>query len=54
MAQIRGVDVEVRRPSDAAALSSRVFQESQIEGGKNQNNADIHYQPFPESILKEQ
>ena len=36
------------------ALSSRVLEESQIEGCKHQNNADIYHQPFPESILKEQ
>ncbi len=31
----------------------RVFEESQIESGKYQDNADIHHQPFPEVILKD-
>ena len=34
-------------------MSLWVFQESQIKGCKHQDNADVHYQPFPESILKE-
>jgi hypothetical protein len=38
----------------AGALSSRVFQESQIEGCNHQNNADIHDQPFQELMPKEQ
>jgi hypothetical protein len=33
--------------------SLRVFQESEIEGGKHQDDADVHHQPFPESIPKE-
>jgi hypothetical protein len=32
----------------------RVLQESEIEGRKHQDDADVHYQPFPESILEEQ
>ena len=28
--------------------------ESQIERCKHQYNADVHHQPFPESVLKEQ
>src|SRR5271170_2530329 len=31
-----------------------VFQESQIEGGKRQDDADVHDEPFPESIPEEQ
>jgi hypothetical protein len=46
--------VAIRQPVGAAALSLQVLQESQIEGCKDQDNADVHYQPFPESILKEQ
>jgi hypothetical protein len=38
----------------ASAPSLRVIKESKIEGYKHQDNADVHYQPFPESILKEQ
>jgi len=44
----------ISQPVGAAALSLRVLYESQIEGCKHQDNADVHYQPFPESILKEQ
>ena len=33
---------------------SRLLEEPEIKGYKNQNNADIRYQPLPESILKEQ
>ena len=32
----------------------RILEESQIEGCKHQDNADVHYQPFPESIPKEE
>jgi hypothetical protein len=32
----------------------RVLEESQIERYKHQDNADVHYQPLPKSILKEQ
>jgi len=46
--------VGVRQPAGSAALSLRVLEESQIEGCKHQDNADVHYKPFPESILKEQ
>jgi hypothetical protein len=35
-------------------LSLRVPQESQVEGNKHQDNADVRYQPFPESIPEEQ
>jgi hypothetical protein len=38
----------------AAARSSRLLQESQIEGSKDQDNTDIHYQPWPEVMPKEQ
>ena len=38
----------------ASALSLSVIKESKIEGYKHQDYADVHYQPFPESILKEQ
>ena len=34
-------------------LSLWVIKESEIEGYKDQDNADVHYQAFPESILKE-
>jgi 1,2-phenylacetyl-CoA epoxidase PaaB subunit len=44
----------VRQPRGAAADSLWVLEESQIKGSKHQDNADVHYQPFPESILKEQ
>ncbi len=43
----------VRQPT-AAVLSLRVFNESKIEGSKHQDNTNVHYQSFPESILKEQ
>jgi hypothetical protein len=46
--------VSVRESSDAAAPGSRVPEESQIKAYKNQNNADIHHEPVPESMLKEQ
>jgi hypothetical protein len=29
-------------------------EESQVESCKHQNNANIHYQPFPESVSEEQ
>jgi hypothetical protein len=48
------VDRVDRHWAGAAAPSLRVLQESQIEGYKHQDNADVHYQPLPESILKEQ
>jgi 1,2-phenylacetyl-CoA epoxidase PaaB subunit len=44
----------VRQPRGPAADSLWVLEESQIKGSKHQDNADVHYQPFPESILKEQ
>src|ERR1700722_5066181 len=37
-----------------AEHSLRILQESQIKGRKHQDNSDVNYQPFPESILKEQ
>ncbi len=46
--------VRVRQPAGAAGDSLWVLEESQIKGCKHQDNADVHYQPFPESILKEQ
>jgi hypothetical protein len=30
-----------------------VPEESQVESRKHQDNADIHYQPFPESVPEE-
>ena len=42
------------QPARATADSLWVLEESQIKGRKYQDNADVHYQPFPESILKEQ
>jgi hypothetical protein len=48
------LDARVRQPDGFTTRSLRVLQESQIEGRKHQNNADIHHQPFPESILEEQ
>jgi hypothetical protein len=35
------------------ALGSYVLEESHIERREHQNNADIHHQPFPESVPKE-
>jgi hypothetical protein len=49
--------VGVRQPAGAAAHSLPVLWESQIEeieGCKRQGNADVPYQPFPESTPKEQ
>jgi hypothetical protein len=48
------LDVGVRQPADAAADGLWVLEESQIKGCKHQDDADVHYHPFPESILKEQ
>ncbi|MDA8363789.1 MAG: hypothetical protein M0Z84_08230 [Gammaproteobacteria bacterium] len=31
-----------------------VLEESQIEGCKHQDNANVHHKTFPESILEEQ
>jgi hypothetical protein len=44
----------VLRFGHSAAIDLRVLYESQIEGCKHQDNADVHYQPFPESIPKEE
>ena len=33
---------------------SQVLDESQVEGGKNQNQPDVHHQTLPESMLEEQ
>ena len=30
-----------------------MHEESQVESSEHQDNANIHYQPFPESISKE-
>jgi hypothetical protein len=42
------------RFGNSATLNLRVLYESQIEGCKHQDNADVHYQSFPESIPKEE
>jgi hypothetical protein len=34
-------------------LRSRRHEESQVESSKHQDNANIHYQPFPESVSEE-
>jgi hypothetical protein len=39
---------------NAATLNLWVLQEPQIEGRKHQDNADVHHQPFPESIPKDE
>jgi Integrase core domain len=31
-----------------------LFQESQVDGGKHQDDADVHDEPFPESMPEEQ
>jgi hypothetical protein len=33
---------------------SWIPEESQVESSEHQDNANIHYQPFPESVSKEQ
>jgi hypothetical protein len=38
----------------AAAPNSRAPEESKIEGYKNQHNTNVHYQPFPKTIPKEE
>src|SRR5262245_27958879 len=38
----------------AAAASSSTLQEPQIERSEHQDNSDVHHQPFPEPVLKEQ
>jgi hypothetical protein len=43
-----------RKKTGGSRSNSRVLYEPQIEGYKNQNNADIRDQPFPESIPKKQ
>jgi len=35
-------------------LRSRRLQEPQIEGGKHQDNSDVHHQPLPEPVPEEQ
>lgn len=40
--------------SSAVAPYSRMLQESQVERCKHQNDSNIHYQPFPESVPEEQ
>src|ERR1019366_264140 len=43
------------KPSRSLETSLRVFfQESQVEGGKHQDDADVHDEPFPESMPEEQ
>jgi hypothetical protein len=31
-----------------------MFEESQVESCKQQDNANIHHEPFPESVSEEQ
>jgi hypothetical protein len=31
-----------------------VVKKSQIEGGKHQNDSDVHHQPFPEMVPEDQ
>ena len=40
--------------SRARVLVSRACQESQIAGGKHQDDADVHEEPLPESVPEEQ
>jgi len=46
-----------RRANGAApfkcSVLSRAAEESEVEGSKHQDNADIHDQPFPKSISEE-
>jgi hypothetical protein len=51
--QTVGLDADVRQPTGAATPDLRVLQEPPIEGPKYQDDADVHEQPFPESISKE-
>jgi hypothetical protein len=53
LAAMKGSNAEARYPN-WGQLNLRVLYESQIEGCKHQDNADVHYQPFPESIPKEE
>jgi hypothetical protein len=42
-----------RTRKDAAAPCSWALEKSQVESAEHQDNADIHYQPFPESVPEE-
>lgn len=35
-------------------LRSRRHEKSQVESAKHQDDADVHHQPFPESVSEEQ
>lgn len=37
----------------SSPLQSWTLEESQVESAEHQDNADIHYQPFPESVSEE-
>jgi hypothetical protein len=37
----------------AVALYSWVSEESQVESREHQDDANVHYQPFPESVSEE-
>ena len=43
-----------RQCLEVATLSLRVLEEPQIERGKHQDDTDVHHEPFPKSIPKEQ
>jgi hypothetical protein len=40
-------------PLNAIATCSWTPEESQVESCEHQDNANIHYQPFPESVSEE-
>jgi hypothetical protein len=51
---MKGSNAEAPMFGSSATLNLRVLYESQVEGCKHQDNAGVHYQPFPESNPKEE
>src|SRR5579863_1122606 len=51
--RVRIAPAQAEKKRGTAASSSSTPEESQVERCENQNNANIHCQPFPESVSEE-
>jgi hypothetical protein len=49
----RSASAQSQRKGGAVALCSWTPQESQVERREHQDDSNIHYQPFPESVSEE-
>jgi len=51
--RVRIAPAQAEKKRGTAASSSSTPEESQVERCENQNNANVHCQPFPESVSEE-